>query len=235
MRALPLRVKVALWSALMAGGAMGLALFGIRYFLQYELLEILDQRMDRVASEIFLNLDQRPGGPAEVRTFIADDLMPPTAASHLIEIIGANHQPLYRSSNLKDTSLGDGQSELHEFNFRERPYRVGTYYHKSLTLHLGASLANDNATLGRVSHAIVISLPAILLFSLAGGLLVAVRALRPVKKITDAARRITTEDLTQRLPVPAAKDEIHELTEVLNKTFGQLEKGYTQADRKSVV
>lgn len=229
MRALPLRVKVALWSALMAGGAMGLALFGIRYFLQYELQETLDRRLDRVASEIFWNLDQRPGGPAEVRTIIADDLIPPSAASHLIEIIGAKKQTLYRSANLKNTSLGGGLPELHEVNFRERPYRVGTYYHKSLILHLGASLANDNATLDRVSHAIVISLPAVLLFSLAGGLLVAVRALRPVKKITDAARRITTEDLTQRLPVPAAKDEIHELTEVLNKTFEQLEKGYTQA------
>ena len=41
----------------------------------------------------------------------------------------------------------------------------------------------------------------------------------------------STEDLTQRLPVPAAKDEIHELTEVLNKTFEQLEKGYNQAVR----
>ena len=99
MRALPLRVKVALWSALMAGGAMGLALFGIRYFLQYELQETLDWRLDRVASEIFWNLDQRPGGPAEVRTIIADDLMPPSAASHLIEIIGEKKQTTSRGPN----------------------------------------------------------------------------------------------------------------------------------------
>jgi signal transduction histidine kinase len=83
--------------------------------------------------------------------------------------------------------------------------------------------------LRRVTWAIVVVLPGVVLFSILGGCWVASRALRPIRKITDTARQISAEDLHRRLTVPKAKDEIHQLTEVLNDTFSRLEKSYAQA------
>jgi signal transduction histidine kinase len=108
---------------------------------------------------------------------------------------------------------------------------VGTYYHKFLTLHIGYPLGNYYATFTRVTWAIIVVLPGVALFSILGGFLVAAEAMRPVKRITDAAKEITAEDLHRRLPVPRAKDELYQLTEVLNDVFSRLEKSYHQAMR----
>jgi signal transduction histidine kinase len=74
-----------------------------------------------------------------------------------------------------------------------------------------------------------VALPAVILLSLVGGFLVARRALSPVQIIIATAKRISAEGLNQRLPVPAARDEIRMLSEVLNEAFGRLETSYQQA------
>ncbi len=229
MKRLPLRVKVALWSALAAGGAMALVLGGIFYFIQHELMEVVDKRLDDAAREVFWDLDHHSGGPVENRTEITDDLMPPSVSNRLIEITGTNGKLWYRSQNLRGQSIATANSDPREITFGENRYRVGTYFHKSLVLHLGSPLRAHNATVDRVWLAVLVALPAVVVLSLGGGLWVAGRALRPVANITSAAEHITAEALHQRLPVPTARDEIHQLTEVLNNTFARLETSYNQA------
>lgn len=229
MKRLPLRVKVALWSALAAGVAMALVLGGIFYFIRHELLEVVDKRLDDAAREVFWDLDHHAGGPVENRTEITDDLMPPSVSNRLIEITGAGGKLWYRSQNLRGQSIASADPDPREITFGENRYRVGTYFHKSLVLHLGSPLRAHYATTDRVWLAVLVALPAVVLLSLVGGLWVAGRALRPVADITAAAEHITAEALNQRLPVPTARDEIHQLTEVLNSTFARLETSYNQA------
>jgi len=64
--------------------------------------------------------------------------------------------------------------------------------------------------------------------SLAGGWFMAGRALRPVDAITLAAQRIAGGDLTQRLTVPAAADEIGRLTKTFNDMIDRLETSFRQ-------
>ena len=66
-----------------------------------------------------------------------------------------------------------------------------------------------------------------------GGYWLARKALQPVRAITFAAERISAEQLQQRLPVPATRDEIARLTVVLNATFDRLASSYQQAVRFS--
>ncbi len=231
MRGLSLRVKVALWSALVAGGAMAAALIGVNYYLSTELLDIIERRIDRDVDELCFDLDRKPGGPAESRTIITEDLVPDNLHSRLIEMRGRNLKKVYRSPNLKTGSLSAGPADFHEVNVDRTPYRVGTYFHKSLTIHIGYPLGNHYATLKRVNYAILVVLPVVVLVCLAGGMLVARRALNPVREITQVAKRITAEDLHQRLALPEADDEIRTLSEVLNETFSRLETSYGQAIR----
>jgi len=49
------------------------------------------------------------------------------------------------------------------------------------------------------------------------------RALSPVSRITKSAARIGVQDLSQRLEVPRAQDELRHLTETLNAMLGRIE------------
>jgi len=230
MKSLPLRVKVALWSALSAAAAMALALCGVLYFLQSELIEGVDKQLDNTARDIFSNLDHYDGGPVENRTSITEELMPPSTNNRLVEITdNRNGKVLYRSSSLRGDTLTQKSEERQEITFGVTPYRVAVYYHKYLILHVGIPLQNHYALIDRIKLALLTSLPAVVVLSIVGGLWVAGRALRPVADITAAAEHITAEALNQRLPVPPAQDEIRHLSEVLNKTFARLEKSYNQA------
>lgn len=224
---LRLRSKIALWSVLVAGLALAAALVGINIFLRVELLEMIELRMDREVAEVWWDLDRQPDGPVENQT-ISDEMMPPTVALRLIEIYGRGGTLMYRSPGLEH-SLAAGTIEPHQLRIKDRQYQVRTYYHRSLTLHYAYPLGNYYKTLSRVNWAIAVVLPGVALCSVLGGFWVAARAVRPIRKITETAREISAEDLHRRLPVPKAKDEIHQLTEVLNDAFSRLEKSYSQA------
>jgi signal transduction histidine kinase len=66
-----------------------------------------------------------------------------------------------------------------------------------------------------------------------GGRWVAKQALAPVEAISQAASRITVQNLDQRLPVPETADEIAELITVLNSTLDRLQRSFEQSVRFS--
>jgi heavy metal sensor kinase len=75
---------------------------------------------------------------------------------------------------------------------------------------------------------LLVSMPIAVAVSLAGGWFMAGRALRPVDAITVAAQRIAGGDLTQRLKVPSAADEIGRLTKTFNDMIDRLETSFRQ-------
>ena len=61
------------------------------------------------------------------------------------------------------------------------------------------------------------------IMSIALGYFITSRALTPVRKITDSARRISIEDLGVRFKLPEASDEIRDLSLAFNTMFDRLE------------
>lgn len=231
MKRLAIHAKVALWSALLAGLAMGAALVVMYSFLRYELISNIERRMERSATEIFWSLDRHPSGPADGTTAIAEDMIPPSVENRFLEISHADGELLYRSASLKGGVLGGGPSGAREVWIDAGPYRVETFRYANLTLVLAHSLKSTHATLDRVKIFSLLALGLVTLLGLGGGWWVANLALAPVRTITEVAKHISAEDLRQRLPVPAARDEIRLLTKVLNGTFDRLERSYQQATR----
>jgi two-component system OmpR family sensor kinase len=104
---------------------------------------------------------------------------------------------------------------------------------------IAGPIRNANATyviatpLDRVAHT---TGQLVLLTSLIGvGVLAAVmllgwylvrRAMRPLTQIEDTASAIADGDLTRRIPMHAAEDEIHSLTDSLNRMLGQIERSF---------
>ncbi|HLW76243.1 MAG TPA: ATP-binding protein, partial [Bryobacteraceae bacterium] len=66
-------------------------------------------------------------------------------------------------------------------------------------------------------------IPAVIVLASLGGAWLSGRALKPVNEIAAAARAISIENLSERLPVPHTGDEIARLTEVLNTMLARLE------------
>ena len=64
-----------------------------------------------------------------------------------------------------------------------------------------------------------------------GGWWVSTRALRPIIDISATASRISTGDLSQRISTPDAGNELAELADVLNDTFGRLQAGFVRQAR----
>lgn len=68
----------------------------------------------------------------------------------------------------------------------------------------------------------------VLAFGLGGAWFIVAGALRPVEKISAAAARISSGDLSQRISVANADSELGQLARVLNSTFARLEAAFTQ-------
>jgi len=82
------------------------------------------------------------------------------------------------------------------------------------------------AVLDRFKAVSLIALPLLLLTASAGGYWLSGRAIAPIAKITATAQRLSERNLSERIPLPRAHDELHELTIVLNETFGRLEASF---------
>ncbi len=231
MKRLPLTAKVALWSFVLAAITMGSAVLVMTNVLERELVSVVDQRLDRIARDVFWELEHQPGGPPDTLTTITKEMLPRSLGTLPIEILGPGENVLYRSQGLKERTLAGGPDTPHAMLLGKAAYEVATHQQRGLTLRIGYPLGATKLSLQRVKTASLVALPVAALLSLFGGYWVAGRAMKPVRKITEAAARITAEDLHQRLPVPAARDEIRMLSNVLNDTFDRLERSYLQAVR----
>lgn len=95
----------------------------------------------------------------------------------------------------------------------------GTKYN----LEVGASIREVRHTLELLRILLWSFLPGVIAIACLGGAWLSGRALKPVQDITAAAKTISIENLSDRLPVAPASDEIASLTEVLNGMLARLE------------
>jgi len=89
-----------------------------------------------------------------------------------------------------------------------------------LTAHLSA--------MRRLTGLLLAAGGGVLALGLGGGWWLADRAIRPIAQISDAAGRISAGNLSERINVAAADDELGRLAAVLNSTFARLEAAFAQ-------
>ncbi len=76
------------------------------------------------------------------------------------------------------------------------------------------------------SGRLLLGTPLLFCIASAAGYWLSGRALRPVDRIASAARRITIENLSERLPATGAGDELDRLSQVLNEMLAGLESAF---------
>jgi signal transduction histidine kinase len=96
---------------------------------------------------------------------------------------------------------------------------------------VGQSLADRDETLSGLAASFAIGGPiAVLLASIAGYLLAAT-GLRPVEAMRRRARKVSLSRAGERLPLPAAHDEIRRLGETLNEMLDRLQRSFERERR----
>ncbi len=115
--------------------------------------------------------------------------------------------------------LRAGDARLHIYS---TPLMVGGQVIGAV--QVGQSLRNTDAILQTVLYLLIGGNAATLLLATLGGVFLARTALSPIDRITQTALRISrAEDLSQRLEMPQAQDEVGRLAATFNEMLGRLE------------
>lgn len=228
MKSWPLKTRFGLYCAGLSTLAALAAVLAVRPLVFRHQLSQLDAQLAEDAEELFRDIEGFKGPPVNYRKPLAERLIPAVLRGRYIEIIGPEGQLLHRSPNLRDFSLSAVPEGVHTLVVNDRNARIGTFNHGFLKVRLGTRLG----TLETVQQDILQTLwwiaPLTGITVFAAGWLLGRRALRPVSVLSSAAERIDP-GAPERLPVPSAKDEIHRLTEVLNRSFDRLQAAYAAA------
>lgn len=161
-----------------------------------------------------------------------------SSATYRIQVANSDGIVVWRSDNLgADTlptiqrfvSQGVSITDRRHFTFytingiRYRLFLLGTEH---ANVSVGYPVAEIDATLRRLFALLIWSLPLAFFVSVVAGWFLAKRSLDPIDEITRSARRITANNLQQRLPVPPTNDEIARLTGTLNDMIARLETSF---------
>jgi two-component system, OmpR family, heavy metal sensor histidine kinase CusS len=101
---------------------------------------------------------------------------------------------------------------------REITAREGQY-----AVEIGIPLDTIQHILNILQILLISLIPAVILVACAGSIWLSRRALKPVDNMTGAARAISIENLSSRLPVPQTGDELQRLAEAWNTMLARLE------------
>lgn len=101
-----------------------------------------------------------------------------------------------------------------------RRARIGEH---SLAILLWRSSADAERQLERLAWLLLLAGPLVLATAAAGGWWMSRGILRPVDELTTAARRVSLEDLSARLPVPGQDPQLARLCEAWNEMLARLE------------
>ncbi len=230
-----LAVKPRVTLAFAAAMAVVLFCVGLLIYVRYR--DELDSSIDR-------GLRSRAG---DVATLLRESGANANALPTHAESLGEDNfaQVLTLSGRVLDTSggaqsgavidRGDLRRAASEPTFSEREHVPGLDSSarllsssvnadgRRLIVVVGSSLEDRDQALGKLATLLWVGGAVALLLASGAGYLAASAALRPVEAIRRRASEISAADPAQRLPVPAADDELQRLGKTLNEMLDRLE------------
>jgi heavy metal sensor kinase len=102
---------------------------------------------------------------------------------------------------------------------------------ESFLIETGAPMDGVRADLKKWLLLLISLLPVVLAIALGGGFLLVKRALLPVDRITASAERISSQNLSERLPVAQTGDELERLSLALNRMIERLDSAFNYSRR----
>ncbi len=233
MPTLSIRAKLTLWYLLVAFA--GMALFGLisyavlYYALLHEKATHLLGREDRLIKLLEDNRAQRVPTPIEeqLRNYVLV-----THEGNMFELRKLDGSTLFPSGSQHTTwtfsdPYGCSERRFQVQQLDSSPVMVMChaipFQGTEVRLYEGSSLAEEMHILLTYRNALLFLLPGLLVLSSCGGYFLSRSALGPVDRLTKAALGIGIGNLSARVPVPPARDEVRQLAEAWNQLLDRLE------------
>lgn len=215
-----LRVRLTLWFvAFFAGAALLLGAFSLSLVRRYQ-TDSLDAELASETRTVFHEISEHgPAGVAHALSEVDKDTRP--------VVTGADGVVIWAAPEL----AGEHFTGAHRGVQTIGSWRVVSTIQNGYTVRMARGLAEVDAVVADVRRAYLLALPGLLLLVGGGAWVVVQKALRPVQEISETAARITTDHLSERLPLPLRSDELGRLTDVLNQMLDRLDQGFRHAVR----
>ncbi len=237
-----LRFKLTLWYVFI----LGILLISFSSFLYFTLSRSLHRDVDnklRSLAEMIASESSAPLlGFGFDQTFEAAMNLKPVGK--FIQVLDESGRIGRKSENLKSIQLPISLQALrnaskgmitYETNrsIGNAPLRIITYpvteqNQVTKIIQVASSLEVVEDALNTLLILLLITVPSVLLIASLGGQFLAHKALKPVDRITQAARMITSQNLNQRIQTLKVKDEISRLIDTFNDMISRLDQSFRQ-------
>jgi heavy metal sensor kinase len=174
---------------------------------------------ERIEDPVLVDLVVQLFGPDS--RLIAASQAVPGATLLPFEALAPALAPDLRFANI----LGQGDAAGSRIPYRALTFPVAEDGRLAYVIRVLSPLDAVEVPLRRLRLILVLVLPLAVALSGAAGAWLAGRALRPVDRMVETARCITAENLAERLPVPATRDELSRLAETFNGMLDRIEEG----------
>lgn len=238
------RTRLTVWYVGLLAAILALSWSFTALFLFYQLRGQLDhyaiQDIETVEGLLYFDAS----GHLAMREDYHNHPQSKQVLERLMEVLSPDATVLYRNERLRNESLGgarisnEGQNGYSPRSARladGTPVRLVSRRHTldghPLLIRLAYSELPIWLRVEELGAASLLAVPIALLLAGITGYWLAKRALSPLQQMAQRAEHITSERLSDRLPVPEVEDELTHLARVFNNLLARLEQSFEQLRR----
>jgi len=136
---------------------------------------------------------------------------------------------IFRSENLKNAILPGHPVNKTAWSCSVPHFgsmRVGWFQAGDLNIEIASSTKNIDALFSDYYQVSLVLIGFVVVFGLIWGFLMSHLALSPIRSIERTTRRITADNLSERIPIYEGEEEIADLKRLLNQMFDRLESSF---------
>lgn len=250
-RLFSLRWKLSLLSLFTFGVSIALLCGWLYRAISKHQVEAFDSALHNFSIDVMQSLEVDFFGNVISTNFFAgaEKILPFSLGDTIVQLRDGSGRSVARSGSLggaelpllsSDIQTAGTTSSIRTIVLRRdktspQEYRLSTVFIdrpgiRDFFLQVAAPMRSLNASLQKLALVFFLAIPFILLLGFAVSWFLSGRAIKPIRVITKAARKMQASQLSLRLPLPAVRDETYELTATLNDLLDRLEKAFLSQD-----
>ena len=243
-----IRFRLTVWYAGLLAGLLvlfgALVYAGLSHYLRRTLSDSLTGQANQIGERLLVNVSQ--SGEAYVVDEIKEHFAP-EINGRFIRVTRADGGILYESGVPRDgsfdpTGISAAYGGLSQVSSRIEHSSGGAELLIStvpftardgirFVIEAGAPLNQSESILHGLLLTFAVGLPLVVAVAIGGGYVLMRRALAPVGEVTRTAERITSRNLTERLPVADTGDELEALSLALNRMIARIDHSFRHINR----
>jgi len=231
---LPIRLRLTAWYLAVLSLTLAVCLFGMYFAIRTAIHRAIDQELADHLTGIHTFLWRHlpwQSGDRLLQEFQENSGLTP--GGDLYQVLDAQRAWVYQPSAMRRLNLTPGLPDPLKPAHYETVERNGILLrvltaavevaNREYTVQVATVITQFSQLLQRLKWLSFSIVPALILCSGFGGYWLSGRAMAPIDEITRTARDIGEQNLSKRLPLPVARDELRRLSETLNAMLSRLE------------